>query len=136
MVTGKYVVYRKGEEAFRIFDLAAGRELAESPLSESLFRALFLPGDRDIASTDLYHLAFSCRERLAAGEAGFSNVAFRTGTYEEVAESAANWFGLEAVEPTGTFHTGGTIEGVPRPLPTPRVLELEEVEVSPMLLYA
>jgi hypothetical protein len=77
MLTNRYLVVRQKADVFRIFDLATERELADVPLDAALFRALFLPRDRELAATELYRMAHIDAEQLALDGAGLSNAVFR-----------------------------------------------------------
>lgn len=121
MLTSEYAVYQDGDQTFRILGMLDGKELAESPLDEETFRALFSPPGRDLASLQLYRLSHFGPEQLASGQAAFSDVALRSGTYTEQEEQEVPVY-CGDTDPIFTRETvttwWGTVECEPRAVPT------------------
>lgn len=120
MLTSEYVVYRDDDGKLRVFSLLEEKEVAESPLGEATFRALFLPADRELSSTRLYQRTHIGKEELAAGRFRFSNIVSRLGscvTEEERYDPGLCMDGFS--EPSSTYSvpvTWNTVDCIRQPL--------------------
>lgn len=126
MLTSEYAVYREGDKTFRVFSLTERKELAESSLDESTFRALFLPPDRELQSTQLYRLTHFGPNQISSGRACFSNVILQAAAFEkqeEEYESGSDLYLGEGWSVLPYFTTvtvkWRTVECIARPLSEP-----------------
>jgi hypothetical protein len=122
MLTLRYAVYQDKEGKLLVIDPRNGKELPESPLAEETFRAIFLPADRALASTQLYPFTHFGPSQLATGKAAFSDVALRLGAYSEWRDETDLMDVGDFMMPysTSCVHEGGTVECSPRLGDTPK----------------